>query len=126
MRQFISKCAWLPASSWSATCHCSAETTGPASGVPFDAAEIDQFRRTAEVLSAVYSEAGSRSGAEVVHSADYDQSHTLGTTDPWVFGLRSPRAFASSFHPTPSGMRAVAALVVTRIAEPRPGPTSAT
>ena len=84
------------------------EFTVPGDGVPFDTDEIAHFRRVADVLSGVYREAGDRSGAEVLHSSEYDGGHGAGSNDPWVFGLRPIRRLGSSFHPTPAGMRAVA------------------
>ncbi len=42
---------------------------------PFDIAEIAHFRRVADVLSGVYRDAGDRSGAEVLQSAEYDSGH---------------------------------------------------
>ena len=89
-------------------------------GNPFDADELAHFRRTADTLSRVFADAASESGADVVNAADYDQRHTLGTSEPWVFGLRPIRSVASSFHPTPAGMRAVAALLVAHLTETHP------
>jgi lysophospholipase L1-like esterase len=94
------------------------EHTVPGDGVPFDTVEIAHFRRVADVLAGVYREAGDRSGAEVLHSAEYDITHGAGSDDPWVFGLRPFRELGSSFHPTPAGMRAVADLLIGLLSAP--------
>ena len=89
-----------------------ATTTGP--GVPLRAAEIGHFRDVAAALSQAYAEASRRTGADLIPASAYGQGHGAGSPDPWVSLLRL-RSLASSFHPTPAGMQAVADAVLDRL-----------
>jgi lysophospholipase L1-like esterase len=80
-------------------------------GVPLTATELDHFRGMGAHLSEAYAQASRRTGADLVPGSAYGRIHGAGAPDPWVDGLRL-RAMASSFHPTLSGMRAVADAVL--------------
>lgn len=95
------------------------EQSAPGAAVPFSSADITHFRGVAGVLSDLLREAATRSGADFLPACRYDQGHGTGTADPWVFGWQPVRKLASSFHPTPAGMQAVADALVRELAVPQ-------
>ena len=91
------------------------DSTAAGPGVPLTMAELEHFRGVAADLSAAYAEASRRTGADLVPASVYGQSHGAGSPDPWVNVLRL-KALASSFHPTPAGMQAVADAILEHLA----------
>lgn len=87
-------------------------TAGP--GVPLTQSELEHFRGVAAALSAAYAEAARRTGADLVPASVYRSSHEAGSPDPWVNVLRL-KALASSFHPTPAGMQAMADAILEHL-----------
>lgn len=77
--------------------------------------EIEHIRRLGQQLSAAFMEASRRTGADVIPSSAYNQSHGLGSSDPWITPLRLTK-MSSSFHPTASGMQEVARSILRLLA----------
>jgi lysophospholipase L1-like esterase len=88
------------------------------SALPLTDHEVKFFRAIAARLSASFSWAAERSGADLIPSTAYGRGHAIGSADPWVTGIVSRHSDASSFHPTRAGMRAVADLVIAHYSGP--------
>jgi lysophospholipase L1-like esterase len=89
------------------------EETRPGPGVPLTPARLDHARATAAGLAAAFARAATDSGADLVAASAASAGHAIGSADPWVtgFSLRGLRSGPAPFHPTASGMAAVADLV---------------
>jgi hypothetical protein len=74
---------------------------------PFDPGTRDALREVGRLLAVVFRTAAEESGAELVAVSELDADDRAGAAEPWVRGLL-PLAPSSSFHPTLTGMRAVA------------------
>jgi len=82
---------------------------------PFDPGTRDALREIGRQLAGVFRAAAEESGAELVAVSELSADGQVGAAEPWVHGLR-PRDPGSSFHPTRTGMRAVADAIADHLA----------
>ncbi|MBA8924346.1 lysophospholipase L1-like esterase [Kutzneria viridogrisea] len=86
--------------------------TGPAcTGVPLTQAQVDFERGVASRLRDATARAASASGASVIDAASASATHDACSASPWIEKYAPPNGRAG-YHPTPTGMAAVAELVV--------------
>ncbi|GAA1644635.1 SGNH/GDSL hydrolase family protein [Actinoplanes couchii] len=86
-----------------------ADDVTPRPGIPFSAAEFEEFRLIRAALETAYELAAQRSGAELVAVSRISRDHALGSAEPWILPFSAdPTGAAGSFHPNAEGMAAVA------------------
>jgi len=91
------------------------QDTAPSAKVPLSADDVEHFRGVASALSTAFADASTRTGADLVAASSLPQNHSLGSPDPWIFGLHV-RTLMCPFHPTADAMRAVADRIVEVLA----------
>jgi len=90
---------------------------------PFTSGTRDALLAIAGELAEAYVRAVAMTGAERVDIAQLSRGHGLGSGQPWVRGF-APWHPAMSFHPTPTGMQAVADAIAAHLADyPSPQPS---
>ncbi|MEW9555287.1 GDSL-type esterase/lipase family protein [Nonomuraea sp. NPDC050783] len=97
---------------------CERAAVVPAPLLPLTPAELRQAARTAELLAAAFAAAAERSGAELVRASAASLGHGPLSPEPWVTGYEGSllrRKAAVPYHPTLTGMTAVAGLVVEHL-----------
>jgi lysophospholipase L1-like esterase len=82
---------------------------------PFDPGTRDGLREVGRLLAVVFRTAAQESGAELVAVSELGAEVRAGAAEPWVRGFL-PLAPTSSFHPTLTGMRAVADAIADHLA----------
>ncbi|RSM43212.1 SGNH/GDSL hydrolase family protein [Amycolatopsis balhimycina DSM 5908] len=86
--------------------------TGP--DAPFPAATRDSLRAVAGALADAFADAAKLSGADLVAMSRLSEGHGLTSAHPWVNGFMAKQPTAS-FHPTLTGMTAVADAVIDHL-----------
>ncbi|MCP3802061.1 SGNH/GDSL hydrolase family protein [Allokutzneria sp. A3M-2-11 16] len=89
--------------------------TGPAcTGVPLTQAQVDFERGVARRLADATRRAAAETGASVVDAASASAKHDACASTPWMEKY-NPGQGRAGYHPTPTGMAAVADLVIDQI-----------
>ena len=95
------------------------EGSGPAA--PFSDEELGRLLLIQTAVGRVFTDAASRTGAELILASSLSAGHALGSPEPWVLPFRQVSAQAgasfrsamvrtgASFHPNEAGMAAIAA-----------------
>ena len=101
---------------------------GECAQLPLSADQIDEVRRTAAGLAGAFHRAAVTSGADLVKASEASLEHGVCSADPWITGFHWGNPLAGGpipYHPTLTGMTAIADLVVAQIAHTRAeGPAS--
>jgi lysophospholipase L1-like esterase len=87
-------------------------------GPPLKPAHADLARHLASRLVEITAEAAAETGCEVVPVADASRDHHAWSDDPWTTGATLPLPGRPlPYHPTASGMRAVATMLRDHLAQ---------
>jgi lysophospholipase L1-like esterase len=90
---------------------------GSCAQLPLAVGDYAVGRRVSRLLDAALERAARRTGALFADAYAASAGHDICSADPWVNGRHTDRARAAAYHPFAAGMRAVARLVLTELAQ---------
>lgn len=85
--------------------------------LPLHPSQLEHVRAVGSALEGAFAAAAAQTGADLVRASEASRGHAIGSSQPWVVGLRR-KAGAAPFHPNAEGMRAVADLIADQLAGP--------